>query len=272
MTYAADTKPLKLGDIAKLRAAGEPIVMLTCYDASFAALLERCGVDMLLVGDSLGNVLQGHSSTLPVTLEQMIYHTGCVARGAKRAMIVADMPFGSYHESPRQAMRNAAQLMAAGAHMVKLEGGAFMAETVRFLVQRGVPVCAHIGLTPQSVNQLGGYRIQGKSESGAAALMADARALEEAGAALMVLEMIPAALGAAVTAAAASCAIIGIGAGPQCHGQVLVLHDMIGVTAGPRPRFAKNFMPDGGGSIEGAVKAYVAAVKARAFPAAEHGY
>lgn len=272
MSYLAETKPLKLGDIAKMRASGEPVAMLTCYDSSFAGLLDRCGVDMLLIGDSMGNVLQGHSSTLPVTLKQIADHTGCVARGARRAMIVADMPFGSYHESPAQAMRNAATLMKAGAHMVKLEGGALMAETTRFLTERGVPVCAHIGLTPQSVHQLGGYRIQGKTEGGAARLIADAKALEAAGAALMVLEMIPATLGAEVSQALSTCATIGIGAGAACHGQVLVLHDMLGITAGPRPRFARDFMPDGGGSIEGAVRAYVAAVKARAFPAAANDY
>ena len=272
MTYLAETKPLKLGDIAKMRASGEPIAMLTCYDSSFASLLDRCGVDMLLIGDSMGNVLQGHSSTLPVTVEQIAYHTGCVARATRRAMIVGDMPFGSYLESPGQAMRNAAVLMAAGAHMVKLEGGALMAETTRFLVERGVPVCAHIGLTPQSVNQLGGYRIQGKTEDSAAKLLNDAKALEAAGAALMVLEMIPATLGAQVSQALTSCATIGIGAGPACHGQVLVLHDMLGITSGPRPRFAKDFMPEGGGSVEGAVRAYVKAVKARAFPAAENNY
>lgn len=271
MSYLADTKPLKLGDIAKLRLGGEPIAMLTCYDSSFAGLLDRCGVDMLLVGDSMGNVLQGHSSTLPVTMAQMAYHTGCVARGAKRAMVIADMPFGSYQESPAQAMRNAATLMAAGAHMVKLEGGALMMETVHFLVARGVPVCAHIGLTPQSVHQLGGYRVQGRSEGAATALLADARALEQAGAACMVLEMIPAALGTEVTAAMTSCATIGIGAGAQCHGQVLVLHDMLGIYDGPRPRFVKDFMPEGG-SVEGAVKAYVAAVKQRIFPGEAQGY
>ena len=272
MSYLTETRPLKLGDIAKLRASGEPVTMLTCYDSTFAGLLDRCGVEMLLVGDSMGNVLQGHSSTLPVTMEQMAYHTGCVARGARRAMIIADMPFGSYQEGPSQAMRNAARLMAAGAHMVKLEGGAFMAETVQFLVQRGVPVCAHIGLTPQSVHQMGGYRIQGKGESAAAVLLADADALEQAGAACMVLEMIPSTLGAQVTAATTSCTIIGIGAGPQCHGQILVLHDMLGISAGPRPRFVKDFMPDGGGTVEGAVKTYVAAVKARTFPAAANEY
>ena len=170
MSYLENTRPVTLNELARMRAEGEKIAVLTCYDASFAALLARCGVDVLLVGDSLGNVLQGQASTLPVTLEQMAYHTGCVARGLGRQgrpFVVADMPFGSYQESPAQAMRSAVPLMAAGAQMVKLEGGAFMAETVRFLVERGVPVCAHVGLTPQSVHQLGGYRVQGKSDAAA---------------------------------------------------------------------------------------------------------
>lgn len=271
MAYLADQKPLKLGDFAKMRAAGEKIAVLTCYDSSFAALLERAGVEILLVGDSLGNVLQGHSSTLPVTIEHMEYHTGCVARGARRAFIVADLPFGSYQESPAQAMRSAARLMAAGAHMVKLEGGSHMAETVRFLVERGVPVCAHTGLTPQAVNQLGGYRIQGATADSAALLKADALALQDAGAALMVLEMIPAGLGKEITAGLSRMATIGIGAGPDCDGQVLVLHDMLGVYPGKKPRFTKDFMP-GASSIEDAVAAYVKAVKSGAFPAPENCY
>jgi len=271
MAYLADGKPLKLTDFARMKASGERIAMLTCYDASFAALQERCGVEVLLVGDSLGNVLQGQKSTLPVTLEQMKYHTQCVARGASRGFIIADMPFGTFQESPQQAMRNAAALMAAGAHMVKLEGGAFMAPTVAFLVERGVPVCAHIGLTPQSVNQLGGYRVQGKDESSAAIMKNDALALEQAGAAMVVLEMVPAALAAAVTAASKTMATIGIGAGKDCDGQVLVLHDMLGIYAGKSPRFSKNFMA-GAASIEDAVKAYVAAVKDGSFPAPEHSY
>jgi 3-methyl-2-oxobutanoate hydroxymethyltransferase len=271
MAYLADQKPLKLGDFAKMRAAGDKIAMLTCYDSSFAALLERAGVDVLLVGDSLGNVLQGHGSTLPVTMEHMEYHTGCVARGARRAFVIADMPFGSYQESPAQAMRNAARLMAAGAHMVKLEGGAFMAETVRFLVERGAPVCAHVGLTPQSVNQLGGYRVQGASEDSAAALRADAQALEQAGAAFVVLEMIPAALGAQITQGLTRMATIGIGAGPDCDGQVLVLHDMLGVYPGRKPRFTRDFMA-GAASVEDAVARYVQAVKTKAFPAPENCY
>lgn len=271
MANLADQKPLKLGDFAKMRASGEKIAMLTCYDSSFASLLERAGVEMLLVGDSLGNVLQGHGSTLPVTMEHMEYHTTCVARAAKRAMVIADMPFGSYQESPAQAMRNASRLIAAGAHIVKLEGGAVMVETVRFLVERGVPVCAHTGLTPQSVNQLGGYRIQGASVDSAALLQADAKALEDAGTALMVIEMIPAALGAQITKSLSRMATIGIGAGADCDGQVLVLHDMIGVYPGKKPRFTKDFMV-GATSIEDAVSRYVQAVKSGAFPAPENCY
>jgi 3-methyl-2-oxobutanoate hydroxymethyltransferase len=271
MAYLDDAKPLKLGDIARMRAAGDKIAMLTCYDASFAAMLDRSGVDAILVGDSLGNVIQGHVTTLPVTLEQMEYHTACVFRGMQRAFLIADLPFGSYQESPEQALRNAAKLMAAGAQMVKLEGGAYMADTVRFMVERGIPVCAHIGLTPQSVHQLGGYRIQGKGDNAAGAMLADARALEQAGAAMMVIEMTPSETASRITKALRSTATIGIGAGPDCDGQVLVLYDMIGVFPGKRPRFVKNFIPETG-TIEGAVKGYVTAVKSGAFPAKEHGY
>ena len=271
MSYLQDDKPVTLFELGKMRADGRKISMLTCYDASFAALLERNGVDIALVGDSLGNVLQGQKSTLPVTLDHMVYHTECVARGCTRPFIVSDMPFGSYHESPAQAMHNAARLMAAGAQMVKLEGGVFMAETVRFLVERGVPVCAHIGLTPQSVHQLGGYRVQGRSEAGAAQLKADALALEQAGAGLMVMEMVPAAVARDVTASLSSMATIGIGAGPDCDGQVLVLHDMIGVYPGRKARFVKNFM-NGAASIDEAVSRYVQAVADGSFPGPEHCY
>ncbi|MDO9439303.1 MAG: 3-methyl-2-oxobutanoate hydroxymethyltransferase [Beijerinckiaceae bacterium] len=281
MTYLKDASPepkpaqprktVTLGELARMRQQGEKIAMLTCYDSSFASLLERCGVDVLLVGDSMGNVLQGHRSTLPVTMEQMEYHTACVARPASRAMVISDMTFGSYQESPSQAMRNAARLMAAGAQMVKIEGGLHIAETVRFLVERGVPVCAHIGLTPQSVHQLGGYRVQGATQDSAARLREEALALEQAGAALLVVEMVPATLGAELTAALSSMATIGIGAGPDCDGQVLVLHDMLGVYPGRKPRFTKDFMP-GAGTIDGAVSAYVQAVKAGTFPAPENCY
>ena len=274
MSYLENAKPVTLAELARLRSEGGKIAVLTCYDASFAALLDRCGVDVLLVGDSLGNVLQGHGSTLPVTLEQMAYHTGCVARGLGtrgRPFLIADMPFGSYQESPSQAIRSAVPLMAAGAQMVKLEGGAYMAETVRFLVERGVPVCAHIGLTPQSVHQLGGYRVQGKTDAGAQQMKDDATALEQAGAAMIVLEMVPAPLAAEITRGLTGMASIGIGAGKDCHGQVLVLHDMLGVYPGKKARFVKNFM-QGASSIDDAVKAYVTAVKDGSFPASEHCY
>ena len=271
MSYLQDQKPVNLHELGKMRADARKIVMLTGYDASFAALLERCGVDIILVGDSLGNVLQGQKTTLPVTLEHMVYHTECVARGCNRPLIVSDMPFGSYQESREQAMRNAARLMAAGAQMVKLEGGAFMADTIHFLVDRGVPVCAHIGLTPQSVHQLGGYRVQGRTEDGAARLKADALALEQAGAALMVMEMVPAVVAAEVTRSLSSMATIGIGAGPDCNGQVLVLHDLIGVFPGHKARFVKNFMI-GSQSIDEAVSRYVTSVRDRSFPSAEHCY
>ena len=272
MTYLQNTdKPVTLHELGKMRAEGRKIAMLTCYDASFAALLERNGVDVALIGDSLGNVLQGQRSTLPVTLEQMIYHTECVARGSQRMLVLCDMPFGSYQESREQAMRNAVRLMAAGAQMVKLEGGEYMADTVHFLVERGIPVCAHIGLTPQSVHQLGGYRVQGRGDEGAARMKADARALEDAGAAMVVLEMVPAALAGEITAGLSGMATIGIGAGAQCDGQVLVLHDMLGVYPGKTARFVRNFM-QGASSIDQAVAAYVEDVKASRFPAAEHCY
>lgn len=276
MTYLQEQhkKPVTLTELARMREQEEKIAVLTCYDASFAAVLDRCGVDVILVGDSLGNVLQGHATTLPVTLEHMSYHTACVARGLGkqgRPFLVADMPWGSYQESREQAMRSAVQLMAAGAQMVKLEGGDYMADTVRFLVERGAPVCAHIGLTPQSVHQLGGYRVQGRSEETAQRLRSDAWALQEAGAALVVLEMVPAYLAAEITGTLKSMATIGIGAGKDCHGQVLVLHDMLGVYPGKKARFVKNFM-DGAASIDEAVQRYVAAVRDGSFPTAEQSY
>ena len=249
---------------------GDKITMLTCYDASFAALLDAAGVDTLLIGDSLGMVIQGHDTTLPVTLEQVAYHTACVARGSKRAMVIADMPFGTFQVSPEQAFANAAQLMAAGAQMVKLEGGETMAPTVRFLTERGIPVCGHIGLTPQSVHQLGGYKVQGREASAAERLLADARALDKAGAALIVLEAMPAALASQVTAAIAT-PTVGIGAGVDCAGQVLVLYDMLDVYPGKKARFVKNFLVRGG-SIQVAVDAFVRDVKAKKYPASEHSF
>ena len=268
-THAAQRR-LSHMDLAKMRASGEKIAMLTAYDASFALLCDSAGVDALLIGDSLGMVLQGHDSTLPVTVADIAYHTRAVARGSKRPLIIADMPFGSFQESPPRALRNAVELMAAGAQMVKLEGGVEMAETTHFLSTRGIPVCAHVGLTPQSVHQLGGYRIQGKDDSGAAKLIADALAQQNAGADLIVLEAIPATLAVEVTRQLAI-PTIGIGAGKECSGQVLVLHDMLDITSGRKARFVRNFMV-GQNSIAAAIAAYVAAVKDGSFPAPEHCY
>ncbi len=271
MTYLASNKPITLPELARMKREGEKIAMLTGYDASFAALEDRCGVDVILVGDSLGNVIQGKTSTLPVTMEHMVYHTECVAHQALRPMVVSDMPFGAYHESREQAIHNAGKLLAVGAEMVKLEGGAVMAETVHFMTERGVPVCAHIGLTPQSVHALGGYRVQGRDDAGAARMKNDAIALEQAGATMMVLEMVPAALAAEITKMLKACATIGIGAGADCDGQVLVLYDMLGIYPGKKGRFVKDFMAEAQ-SIDGAVSAYVKAVKDGSFPTPEHSY
>jgi 3-methyl-2-oxobutanoate hydroxymethyltransferase len=264
---ATRTKPVTIPTLLAMRAKGEKITMLTCYDASFAALMDRCGVDMLLVGDSLGMVSQGHSSTLPVTIQDMAYHTASVARGNRNAMLVADMPFGTY-ATREMAFANAAMLMQAGAQMVKIEGGAWLADTVHFLTERAIPVCAHLGLTPQSVHVLGGFKVQGKSTEAADRLKADALALQQAGASTLVLEAIPRGLGKEVTDSLAI-PTIGIGAGPDCAGQVLVMHDMLGVFPGHKARFVKNFM-EGQSSIDAAVLAYVQAVRDGSFPAAEH--
>ncbi|HEY4997955.1 MAG TPA: 3-methyl-2-oxobutanoate hydroxymethyltransferase [Usitatibacter sp.] len=250
--------------------AGEKLVMLTCYDASFARISEEAGVDMLLIGDSLGMVIQGRDSTLAVTVEETEYHVRCVVRGSSRALVIADMPFGSFQESPAQAFHNSARMIAAGAHMVKLEGGAAMVETTRFLVDRGIPVCAHIGLTPQSVNTLGGYRVQGKQEDAAAKLVADAKALEVAGAAIILMEAMPAALAKRVTESL-TVPTIGIGAGPDVSGQVLVNYDIIDLFPGRKARFVKNFL-EGAPSIQGAIEAYVKAVKAKTYPGPEHSF
>ena len=263
-------KPITLTDLHKLRAEGQKIAMLTGYDASFASLLEAAGVESILVGDSLGNVLQGHHTTLPVTLADMAYHVACVARGAKRAFIIGDLAFGSYQESVEQAFRNSAILMAAGAHMVKLEGGAAFAQTTEFLVKRGIPVCGHLGLTPQSVHQLGGFRVQGKSADAGRQLIKDAQALEQAGASLIVLEAIPAKLAAEVTASL-TIPTIGIGAGPDCSGQVLVLYDLLGIFPGKKAKFVRNFM-EGADCIQQAIQNYVRAVKDGSFPGPEHSF
>src|SRR3989338_7076262 len=261
---------ITLTALQEMYGKNEKIAVLTCYDASFAALLEAEGVDILLVGDSLGMVLQGHETTLPVSLDDMVYHTACVARGAKQAFIIGDMPFGTFQISPQETFANAARLIAAGAHMIKLEGGAVMAETVEFLAGRGIPVCGHIGLMPQSVHQMGGYRLQGKEAAAAQKLLEDAVALEQAGAGMLVLETIPALLAAEITAAL-SIPTIGIGAGAACSGQVLVLHDMLNIYPGKKARFAKNYLQDACG-IAAAVKSYVAEVKNGSFPAQEHSF
>ena len=266
-------KPVSLPRLREMHASGEKITMLTAYDATFAAVADAAGVECILVGDSLGMVCQGLSSTVGVTLETMRHHTECVATGLRRAQgvawLISDLPFGAYHESKEQALRSAVTLMQAGAHMVKLEGGGWTTEVVHFLVERGIPVCAHLGLTPQTVHALGGYRVQGKSDEAAATLQREAKALQDAGAAMLVLEMVPAALSASLTQTLTQCATIGIGAGVGTAGQVLVLHDMLGVNLGKMAKFVHNFMLDDSNSshsIRGAIEAYVKAVKAQTFP------
>ena len=248
----------------------DPITMLTCTDASFAALLDAAEVDVFLIGDSLGMVVQGHDSTLPVTMDDMVYHTRCVARKTNRALVLGDLPFGSYQRSPQQAFENAAHLMSAGAHMVKLEGGEVMAPTVEFLVSRGIPVCGHIGLTPQSVHALGGFKVQGKSDEAAEALVKAGKSLQAAGASMMVIELVPAEVGKSVTAAL-DIPTMGIGAGLHCSGQILNLYDMLDIYQGRKPRFVKNFM-NGADSISTAVANYVKEVKAGSFPGPEHSF
>jgi 3-methyl-2-oxobutanoate hydroxymethyltransferase len=260
---------ITLTTLQKMAQEGNKIAMLTCYDASFAAVLEEAGVESLLIGDSLGMVLQGHESTLPVSLRDVVYHTACVARSAKRAFVIGDMPFGTFQISPQEAFRNAADIMAAGAQMVKIEGGTPMLPTIEFLTQRGIPVCGHLGLTPQSVHQLGGYRVQGRGDSGQL-MVEEAARLERAGAGMIVLEAIPSNLARDVTAAV-RVPTIGIGAGVECSGQVLVLHDMLDIFPGKKAKFVKNFMR-AGGSIQGAVETYVKEVKAKTYPGPEHSF
>jgi len=269
-------KPVSLPRLRDMRQQGEKITMLTAYDATFAAVADAAGVECILVGDSLGMVCQGLSSTVGVTLDTMRHHTECVANGLRRSQAVAwligDLPFGSYHESREQALRSASVLMQAGAHMVKLEGGGWTTETVRFLVERGIPVCAHLGLTPQTVHALGGYRVQGRGDDAATLLRRQAHELQDAGASMLVLEMVPASVAAALTTELTRCATIGIGAGKDTAGQVLVLHDMLGINLGKMPRFVRNFM-DGNGSVRGAMEAYVRAVKDGSFPVdAQHAW
>lgn len=262
--------PITAPRLLDVKARGEKIVAITAYDASFAAQVDAAGVDVVLVGDSLGMVVQGHATTLPVTLEQMVYHTAAVARGLKYALLIADLPFMSYRDSAT-ALTSSAQLMAAGgAAMVKLEGAGWALDVIRALSERDVPVCAHLGLTPQSVHKFGGYRVQGREASAAERLRADARAVQDAGADLLVLECVPADLAAAITADL-RIPTIGIGAGVDCDGQVLVLYDLLGISVGTRPRFSKNFLA-GNDSVAAAIAAYAKAVRAREFPSPEHSY
>ena len=265
-------KPVTLQRLLDMHASGDKIAMLTCYDAAFATLLDEAGVDVMLVGDSLGMVLQGEATTVPVSLEAMVYHTRCVARGRKSAWLIGDLPFDSYQASLEEAWKSAAALVKAGAHMVKLEGGGWTAPVVQFISDRGIPVCAHLGLTPQTVTMLGGYKVQGRDEAAAALLKAQAQELVAAGARMLVLEMVPAALAAELTQTL-PIPVIGIGAGVACSGQVLVLHDMLDVTPGRRPRFVKNFMQGGATTVQEAVRRYVAEVKSQTFPQDDlHGY
>lgn len=258
-------------DLRKAVDAGQKLAMLTCYDATFAAVFDAQGIDILLIGDSLGMVVQGHDTSLPVTVDDIVYHTEAVVRGAASAFIIADLPFGSYQASPEQAFMSAARLLAAGAQMVKLEGGQEMAETCRFLTARGVPVCGHIGLTPQSVHQFGGFRVQGKTPAAADRLAADLAALEEAGCALIVIEGVPRSLGDRLADGARSITI-GIGASARCSGQVLVFQDMLGLAVNYKPaRFVRNFM-DGAASIHAATQAYIRAVRDGSFPSENELY
>ncbi len=259
-----------LGHLQKLYREKEKITMVACYDATAAAVVAEAGVEIILVGDSLGMLVQGADSTLSVSIEDAAYHTRCVAKTGGRAVVLGDMPFGSYQQSPQQAFANAAKLMAAGAHMIKIEGGALMAETVAFLSARGIPVCGHIGLTPQSVNALGGYKVQGKTDDAAQRVIEDAKALEAAGAVMIVIEAVPTALGTAITEAV-SIPTIGIGAGPHCSGQILLLYDMLHFHPGRKAKFVKNFMA-GAPSISAAVEAYVREVKDGSFPSPEYCY
>lgn len=265
----AKTQTISVLTLHDMKARREKIAILTAYDATFSHAASNGGIDCLLVGDSLGMVCKGDESTLSVTVEDICYHTRSVARGVakarRRPLLIADMPFGSYQASKEEAIRNAAALMREGAHMVKLEGGGWVCEVVEFLVERGIPVCAHLGLTPQSVHSLGGYRVQGRTREQADILIRDATCLESSGATLLVLEMVPADLSMEITQSLQRCATIGIGAGSGTDGQVLVLHDMLGMSLGRAPKFVADFLQKGG-SIGSALESYVSAVKSGEFP------
>ena len=270
MSAQARKSPVSLNTLRQMKRRGEHFASLTAYDALFAELISSSGVDVLLVGDSLGMVLHGHDSTLPVTLDDMVYHMNCVRRGNKGALIMADLPFMSY-ASESQSLESAAALMRAGAHVVKLEGGAWLAESTRLLTERGIPVCAHMGLTPQSINRIGGYRVQGRNPNHAQAMVDEALILQDSGASIILLECVPVELGQEITEKLEA-SVIGIGAGPHTDGQIMVMHDMLGLTPSSIrvPKFVKNFLPESDDGIAGAFRAYADAVKAGTFPAPEH--
>ena len=269
MSLSKKSTNVSLTTLQQIKQQGEKFACLTAYDACFASILSEAGVEVLLVGDSLGMVLQGHDSTLPVTMEDMIYHTQCVKRGNKGALVMSDLPFMSY-SSETQTLENAAALMRAGAHMVKLEGGAWIANTTKLLAERGIPVCAHMGLTPQSVNRIGGFHVQGRDTDQAQLIIEEARLLQDAGANILLLECVPKSLAKTITDIL-EIPVIGIGAGPETTGQIMVLHDVLGVSP-ITPKFVKNFLIESSNGIPGAIEAYVKAVKTKAFPAQEHSF
>lgn len=269
MSTHSKQKSITLTSLNKMKSAGEKFACLTAYDACFAGILCDAGVEVLLVGDSLGMVLQGHDSTLPVTMDDMVYHMACVKRGNRGALLMADLPFMSY-ASEAQTLENAAALMRAGAHVVKLEGGAWISNTTRLLAERGIPVCAHMGLTPQSVNRIGGFHVQGRDTDQAQSIIEEARLLQDSGANILLLECVPRGLAEQITESL-QIPVIGIGAGPDTDGQIMVLHDVLGVSP-ISPKFVKNFLPESENGIPGAIEAYVAAVKSGSFPAPEHTF
>ena len=270
MYTSDDRKPMTVPALADAKRVGRRLAMLTAYDAGFARVMDDNGVELVLVGDSLGMVVQGQTSTLPVTVDHIDYHTRCVAHGLSRALLLSDLPFQA-DATPERALQASTRFLQSGAGMVKLEGAGHKLETIRFLVDREIPVCAHLGLTPQSVLRLGGYKVQGREDAAASRLRDDAVAVAQAGASLLVLECVPSPVAAAITQAG-TIPTIGIGAGPHCDGQVLVLHDLLGLDSGHRrPKFVKDFLAEGG-SVAGAVRAFVDAVHAGSFPDAEHSY
>lgn len=263
-------KKITLHTLQQLKQQQQPFAVLTAYDATFASLIEQAGIEVILVGDSLGNVIQGRETTVPVTMDDICYHLECVKRGSQKTLIIADMPYMSY-ATPEQTFHNAALLMQSGANMIKVEGGDWLKETIKGLTERGIPVCAHLGLTPQSVDALGGFKVQGRGEQAAQQLIDDAKSLEAAGASLLVMECVPAELAKKVTKAL-TIPTIGIGAGADCDAQVLVLHDMLGLNLNFKPKFVKNFMAEANGDVFAALKCYSEQVKNKTFPSKEHGF